>query len=390
MANRWSILILLFAVRTGIGLQYQVIGSLSPLFIAGFSIGIAEIGLLIGLYHAPGTVLAIPGGAIAARLGDKRVVLVGLLLMIIGELAPAIIPAWPLQIVGRLCAGSGSILLNVVMTKMVTDWFAGRKIATAMAIFGIASPCGIAFALVTLPTIAAAGGRTLASEMVAVYLMTALLALALLYRAPPHAAPKGPRQTHWPDRRVLWAMTGAGVVYGLYNVSLVAVIGFGPLMLTERGWTIVQASSATSLALWLFAFSVPLGGIVSDRMGSNPALLIGGLAAFAAALVLASRVDMVLPAFVLIGIISGLPCGPVMSLPAAALSAETRGVGMGVFFAIYYLVNLCGPWFIGCAAEFADGARAAFDLGAAFLCIGIAVWAICRHLLSSSVTVPVR
>src|ERR1700730_17301867 len=115
LSNRWSILALLFAIRTGMGLQYEVVAALSPLFMADFSLSIADIGLLIGLYHAPGTVLAFPGGAIAARLGDKRVVLIGLALMIFGELMMALAPAWSMQIAGRFLAGSGGILLNVVM-----------------------------------------------------------------------------------------------------------------------------------------------------------------------------------------------------------------------------------------------------------------------------------
>jgi len=43
--------------------------------------------------------------------------------------------SWTVQIAGRLVAGAGVVLLNVQMTKMVADWFAGREIATAMAIF---------------------------------------------------------------------------------------------------------------------------------------------------------------------------------------------------------------------------------------------------------------
>src|SRR5215813_3353103 len=110
LSNRWSILALLFAVRTGMGLQYQAVAALSPLFMTDFSLTMADIGLLIGLYHAPGMFLAFPGGAIGARLGDKRVVLIGLALMIAGELVMALAPAWSLQIAGRLLAGSGGIL----------------------------------------------------------------------------------------------------------------------------------------------------------------------------------------------------------------------------------------------------------------------------------------
>ena len=109
------------------------------------------------------------------------------------------------------------------------------------------------------------------------------------------------------------------MIYGLYNVSLVAIIGFGPLMLIERGWTIAAASSTTSAVLWLVALSLPFGGWLADRTGRNSTILVGGLIGYAGVLLLSSRVDAVLPSFILLGVISGLPCGPILSLPARVL-----------------------------------------------------------------------
>jgi hypothetical protein len=36
-----------------------------------FSVGIADIDVLIGLYFAPGVALALPGGAIGQKFGDR-------------------------------------------------------------------------------------------------------------------------------------------------------------------------------------------------------------------------------------------------------------------------------------------------------------------------------
>jgi MFS family permease len=155
LSNRWGILGLLFAIRLGVGLQYELVAALSPLFMADFALSVADMGLLIGLYHAPGTVLAFPGGAIGARVGAKGAVFIGLALMISGELTMGLAPAYSMQIAGRLVAGSGGILLNVAMAKMVADWFAGMEMDTAMATFGSAAPFGIAVALATDPVAAA-------------------------------------------------------------------------------------------------------------------------------------------------------------------------------------------------------------------------------------------
>ena len=46
----------------------------------------------------------------------------------------------------------------MIMSKMVTDWFAGREIASAMAIFVNSWPVGIALALIALPPAGTAYG----------------------------------------------------------------------------------------------------------------------------------------------------------------------------------------------------------------------------------------
>src|SRR5258708_17686839 len=116
-SNRWVVLALLFAVRVSTGIQYQAVASLSPQLTSGFVLSIADIGLLIGLYHAPGTILAFPGGAIGAWLGDKPVVLIGLALMAIGEIAA---PTWPILMGARIAPGTRAILVKLLIIKIVT------------------------------------------------------------------------------------------------------------------------------------------------------------------------------------------------------------------------------------------------------------------------------
>src|ERR1700752_8478 len=130
--GRWGSLALLFGVRTAMAFQFESVAALAPMIRSDLNIGVADIGFLIGLYLAPGIALALPGGAIGKRFGDKPVILVGLGLMTCGGFLLALTGTWYLQIAGRLAAGVGGIPLSVVMAKMVVDLFAGKEIATAM------------------------------------------------------------------------------------------------------------------------------------------------------------------------------------------------------------------------------------------------------------------
>src|SRR6478735_6708096 len=184
LRNRWGILAVLFAVRATMAFQFQSVAAVAPLLSSEFGASLADIGALIGLYFAPGVALALPGGAIGQKFGDKTAVLGALLSMLIGSLAMAMATSWSVQITGRLVAGAGGVVLSVQLTKMLTDWFAGREIATAMAILVNSWPAGIAVSLLTLPVIGSRWGVSAVYLAVAAFVVCGIALIALLYRPP--------------------------------------------------------------------------------------------------------------------------------------------------------------------------------------------------------------
>jgi predicted MFS family arabinose efflux permease len=70
---------------------------------------------------------------------------------------------------------------------------------------------------------------------------------------------------------------------------------------------------------------------------------------------------------VAIGLVGGQPAGPILSLPARVLRPETRAIGMGVFYMIYYAAMMLGPAVGGACAKWTGSASAAFDFGALVL-----------------------
>src|SRR6202049_5133197 len=184
LRHRWAILAVLFVVRLTMAFQFQSVAAVAPLLGRQYGVGLADIGILIGLYFTPGIALALPGGAIGQKFGDKTTVLAALMLMLTGSLAMALSNSWSVQIAGRLVAGAGGVLLNVQMTKMVADWFAGKEIATAMAIFVNSWPAGIALSLLTLPSIGTAYGVRAVYFAVAALIGFGLVLLAAAYEPP--------------------------------------------------------------------------------------------------------------------------------------------------------------------------------------------------------------
>ena len=364
MRNRWGVLAVLFTVRLTVAFQFQSVAAVAPLLGREFGLGLADIGLLIGLYFTPGVAIALPGGAFGKKFGDRNTVLLALVLMLIGSLMMAATPTWSVQVAGRLIAGAGGVLLNVQMTKMVADWFAGHEMSTAMAIFVNSWPAGVALSLLILPAIGTAYGVS------AVYLAVAALiapciALAATYQPPTQAAATVTTSFARLDRRALMAVTLAGLIWGLFNVGFAIVFSFGPTLLVERGWTIAAAGSTISVVLWIAVFSVPLGGMLADRLRRPQLILVAGAILFALLMLLLPRRHEVLLLVIAIGVVSGQPAGPIMSLPARVLQPATRAIGMGIFYTVYYAAMMLGPIIAGACGKWTGSVAAAFDFGAA-------------------------
>ena len=158
MQKRWIILFVLFFARTTMAFQFQSVAALSPLVMDSLALSIVDIGFLIGLYLGPGVIVAVLGGSVASIFGDKRVVIASLSMMALGSILILQAETYPWLVVGRILSGIGGVVVNVLMTKMVIDWFAGRDVATAMAIFLSSWPMGIGLALVILPWLAQGAG----------------------------------------------------------------------------------------------------------------------------------------------------------------------------------------------------------------------------------------
>ena len=378
MSNRWGILAVLFMVRLTMAFQFQSVAAVAPLLGAKFDASLADIGLLIGLYFTPGVALALPGGAVGKRIGDKTTVAGALVLMLIGQLAMVASNSWGWQIAGRLIAGGGAVLLGVMMTKMVTDWFAGKEIATAMAIFVTSWPVGIATSLLTLPTIGTVYGVSAAYLSVAALIGLGIPLLAVGYRSPSIAA-AAPSAASRLDRNTLFAVIIAGLIWGIFNIGFTMIFSFGPTLLVERGWSITAAGSAISVVLWLAALSGIAGGFLADWTKRPQSVLVTGCVLFALLMLMLSRSAAVIPIVIAIGAISALPAGPIMSLPARVLQPQTRAIGMGIFFTVFYAPMMLGPAIAGAIAKWTGSAAAALDFGtAALLVCPILLWGFSR------------
>jgi MFS family permease len=386
MAVRWRVLILLFLVRMTMAFQFQLVGALSPAFQEAFSVGIADIGILIGLYLSPGLFLAAPGGALGRQFGDKQVVLFGLALMTAGGALMAVSEIWTGQLAGRLIAGVGGVLLNVLMTKMVADWFADKEISFSLAVFVNSWPAGIAVALIVLPLVADVGGLIAALVLVVSLTAAGLVGLGLFYRPPRGANTGMPTANDGVRGAVLGAVLAAGAIWGLYNAALGIVFSFGPQLFVAKGMALAEAGSTTSIVLWLLAIIGSFAGFLTDWTGRRNLILVVGNLGFALFVLIGSWTEQVMLNVIVMGMFSGISIGAMISLPSLVLIPAARAVGMGIFFTVFYFCSTFGPMIAGWLADLTGDISATYQLAAALLVASVLVLPIYQRLAARAGT----
>jgi predicted MFS family arabinose efflux permease len=301
-APRWIALAVLTCARVTMGLQFQSVGAVSPLLMERLAIGNAELGILIGLFSLPGVVLALPGGLLGRVVGDRRLVLIGLLLMTLGS----------------------ALIGTATAFELAVAAFHAAALATALA------AAALAFIY--------PGQRT-----------------GHVHRSSTAESPLSARE--------MGLVTLAAMPWMLYNVGYAVMLGFVPAVLVQQGYPVEQAGVLLGLALILFVGSVQLGGAAAQWFTRPDAVVALGLLPFGVALTLLPYAGP-LPSLVVIGLFAGLPAAVLVAAPATVLTDRSRAPGLGLFYTWHYAGMALMPSVAGWLQD-RLGRAAAIDFAAA-------------------------
>ena len=376
MHERWRALWVLSAARVAMGFQFQVVGATAPMLRDAYGLGLADVGWLVGLFLAPGVVLALPGGMLSARWGDRRIAVAGTAAMVVGGALSAFATDVTTLQAGRLIGGVGGVLFNVTASKMVADWFAGREIELAMSLFVSTWPIGIGLGLLTLGPIAAWGSPAAAFAATAVLALASLLLVLALYRPAPGAAAPGPLRLAAlaPGDGGRLALAAAG--WTTYNVAFAVLVAFLPALFVARGLDVARAGALTATMTLTFIVSIPLGGWLIERTGRPATISAVGVVGWAACIAAVRAGADPTTWLTLAGLLSGWAAGALSAAPARFLSPTARAVGLGLFYTMYYLGLGVLPRLVGAWADRAGTPEVVLDASIAFALATVALLAV--------------
>ena len=366
LKNPWAILAVLILGRTAFGMQYQSVGAVGPAMMADLHLNFADLGTLLGAYSTLGMFLAIPAGWLIGRFGDRRVMLVGLALMVAGGALLTIAPGFAVALAGRSSAGAGSLLIGVVGPKMVMDRFTGAALPAAMGGLMSSYPLGIGLGLMLLPSL---DSWRLAMAVPAVFSVLGLMAACFTPGQASGAERMAPPNRLGPG--VLAPLMAVALTWTLLNAGYAVMLGFAPAFFVQHGMAAAAAGSLTSIGAFVTVVLTPVGGWVTGRLGW-PLTAIGLCLLTMAAALLALAAGLP-PIFMLLltAVGLGLCAGPIMTLPGEILAPRHRALGMGLLYAVYYGGMTVLPPLACLAGDAAASAAAPIVVGAGFCAVAI-------------------
>ena len=335
-------------------LFYAAITPILPELSDEYGLSKTAAGVLAAAYPAGTFLGALPGGWLAARVGTRPTVLVGLGLLVASSVVFAFADSIVVLDVARFVQGIG----GAASWAGALGWLIGAAPRERRGeLIGTALAAAIIGALFGPVLGAAAGALGQAPVFAAVAAMGAgMMVWALRLRA---AQPEGDSRVSTllaslGDRRVLagmWLTTLPGVLFGALAV-------LGPLRMDELGAGATGIAAAWLIAAALEAIVNPLVGRLSDRRGR----LIPSIAGVTGGGLVMLALPWPNSAWVLGGlVILAAPAIGTLWTPAMAMlsdGAEAFGVDQGFAFA---LVNLA--WATGQTAGAAGSARLADAAG---------------------------
>lgn len=345
--SRWWVLAILFVCRAALGLQFQTAGSAGDALSAEFGFSHAQVGALIGMFMLPGVLVALPSGYAGRFLSDRVLVGAGLLALGAGGFVSSAAQGFGWLAAGRVACGIGFVLSTLYFTKMVADWFAGKELATAMAVLVMSWPFGIAVGQLAFPSLAAAHGWRATFELAAGYCIAAAVLVLLAYRPPArHAEP--PRDTARGLPRNELALTLiASIVWALFNAGYVVYLSFAPQLLVSTGYAAGPASAIVSVTSWILIFSGALWAQIADRMGRRDLVLYACMSVAVGSLALLQHGPLATLLCSVLGFMGFAPAGIIMALIEESMSAHRRAFGMGVFLTTYFAIVTLAPALAG-------------------------------------------
>jgi sugar phosphate permease len=310
------------------------------------------------------------------QYGAKAMLLVGLVLMTVGQMAFAFVTSFPVAVLARAVVGAGDAMIFVSVVRLVTLWFLVRQVPVVMQLTGPGGQLGAIIAAAPLSLALRELGWTPAFALSAA--IGIVLTVAVVWGVSSTPYPRRgadrvklralTRQLRWvwgnPGTRLgMWShFTGqfSGTVFGL-------LWGF-PFLVRGQG---LSPDAAANLLMLMIASGLVSGPVLGWLVGKYPFhrshLVVGVAAAIAVAWAVVLLWPGTAPLWLLVVLVLVVGAGGPVSMVGFDLSrsftpSEASGRANGVVNIGGFFASLVTLFLVGVVLDLRSGGSAAYDL----------------------------
>lgn len=309
---------------------FAAIAPLLPDYVDELGLSKAQAGILSASYAAGTLIASLPAGFVASRVGPRRTVVVGLLVLGVSSLLFGLVHQILLLDLTRFVQGiAGALIWSGAMTWLITtapDENRGSVIGTALG----TAVAGALLGPVIGAVAASVGTGPVFGSVLVISLVLALAALRMPEQGEPERQDLGEVVETMVSRPILEAVVFVAVPSVMFGAIEVLI----PLRIDALGGGHAVIAAGFIAGAGLEAVLAPISGRLSDRVGRRLPYVIG-LSICAAAMVvvgLAMVLGAVLGALILTSLGAGLCFTPALTLlsDVADASALHQGFAAGL------------------------------------------------------------
>jgi MFS family permease len=347
---------------------FSAIAPLLPSYVADLGLSKAEAGVLSASYAAGTLVFALPAGLLAARIGPRRTVIVGLLTLGCASVVFGFADSFLLLDAARFAQGAaGALIWSGALTWLIAFAPAERR----GAVIGTALGTAVAGALLG-PALGALAAE-IGTELVFSSVLGIAIGLAVFASRQPQAAPSEPQNLHEVIDTVLSRPIMLGTVFvAIPSVMFGAVDVLAPLQIASLGGGHALIAGGFIAGAALEGILAPIAGGYSDRVGRRTPFVAGLSVCVVAiaAVVTAESMSVAVVGLMLTSLGGGLCLTPALAMLSelAESSHLHQGFAAGLSNMAWAAGQVAGGLIGGGAASVAGNAAPGVLIGALLLC----------------------
>jgi MFS transporter, CP family, cyanate transporter len=318
----------------------------------------AAVGLLFSLPVSVLVILALPSGFLADRLGTRRAVVLGGIVMAAGALMRGISHSYAMLLVFTSLLGVGFSIIYPNLPKLVGIWFPREKVGLATGVYttGITTGAGTSLAI-TLPLI-----YPLTGSIQGIFIFWSIPAIAatvlwwILVKEPPLPRNPGyrgsgtsradcPSSSLWKNRN-MWMIA---MMLFFNNLHFYTWSAWTPTLMMMKGAPPDLAALIASFRAWVGLPMIFLVPWASYRVGVRKPFIWGAalLLALASWSAIYLPVPMGWPLMAAIAFSTGGTFPMILAFLLEMLPNQSVGKASGTVLSIGYIGGLLGPWLAG-------------------------------------------